>query len=161
LHEGSCSITVKKAENAILESMQQILATGKVDFSCERKITSEASAQKELLKLSLSRLDTKERRVRDAYEGGIDTLEEYKENKLRLQAERDELLKELEQIPRYSDNGSQEEHKTDLLKQIQNVYDLINNSGVNYEIKGNAVRSVLKKIEYDRKKDEFLFFYYV
>ncbi|MEG0689096.1 MAG: recombinase family protein [Hungatella sp.] len=161
VHEGSCSITVKKAENAILESMQQILATGKVDFSCERKITSETSMQKELLKLSLSRLDTKERRVRDAYEGGIDTLEEYKENKLRLQAERDELLKELEQIPRYSDNGSQEEHKTDLLKQIQNVYDLINNSGVNYEIKGNAVRSVLKKIEYDRKKDEFLFFYYV
>lgn len=51
-----------------------------------------------ILDAALARVAVKESRIRDAYESGIDTLEEYKDNKLRIANERQELLAEIERL---------------------------------------------------------------
>ena len=52
----------------------------------------------EQLKQELARLSTRELRIKLAYENEIDTLEEYKENKIRLQKQRESLLENIKEL---------------------------------------------------------------
>lgn len=160
LHEGSCSISRKKAEAAVLQSLKMIIDTSEVEFTYTQPTNNASDNELSLLVAALERLETKELRIREAYEGGIDTLEEFKQNKLRLQKEREQILEEMkayEQIPEQEPKVSKDE----LLKRIRTVYDLIQSPDVSSEIKGNALRQVLQKIEYDGKTKTMQFHYYV
>ena len=62
------------------------------------KTENDISEEEIAIKEALERITVKERRIREAYENEIDTLEEYKQNKLRLNAERKELENALDQL---------------------------------------------------------------
>lgn len=99
---------------------------------------------------------------KEAYENEVDTLEEYKDNKCRLQAERKSLLTSLERLHQEQpDFSNQIAHKQKLLAEIATIYDFVLDPNVSNEDKGNALRRVLKKIVFDRKTSVFTFFYYV
>lgn len=57
------------------------------------KISPTDTSELDSLKHELERIEVKEQRVRDAYENEIDTLEEYKENRRRLNAQREYFIK--------------------------------------------------------------------
>ena len=95
LHPGSCSVSSLKAEAAVLESLRMILETGEVEYTYEQREKHRTTRTLILIQKSLERLDTKELRIREAYESGIDTLDEFKTNKTRLQREREQLMEEL------------------------------------------------------------------
>ena len=89
-------------------------------------------------------------------------IEEYKDNKCRLQAERKSLLTSLERLHQEQpDFSNQIAHKQKLLAEIATIYDFVLDPNVSNEDKGNALRRVLKKIVFDRKTSVFTFFYYV
>ncbi|MBQ7795684.1 MAG: recombinase zinc beta ribbon domain-containing protein, partial [Lachnospiraceae bacterium] len=160
IHADSCSISRKKAEATVLQSLKLIIDTGEVEFTYTQPANKASDNKLELLTTALERLATKELRIREAYEGGIDTLEEFKQNKLRLQKERDQImaeLKEFEQTPPTDPGAGKEE----LLKNIRTVYDLLQSENVSHEVKGNALRKVLQKAEYDGKTKTMRFYYYV
>lgn len=159
LHEGSCSITVKKAERTVLESLHTALKTGKIEFTYLPKEDPERDAKKRTIQAHLNRLEMKEMRIRDAYEGGVDTLEEYKNNKERLQKERDHLLRDLSLLEQKV--GDTSLGKEELLQRIQSVYDLLRSENVDMETKGNALRQIVQKITYDRKTGTMFFYYYM
>lgn len=159
-HEGSCSISRRKAEAAVLQSLKMIIDTSEVEFTYTQPANKSSDNELALLTAALERLETKELRIREAYEGGIDTLEEFKQNKLRLQREREQILaemKEYEKTPEPEPKVSKEE----LLKRIRTVYDLLLSEEVTSEVKGNALRQILQKIEYDGKTKTMKFYYYV
>lgn len=119
-------------------------------------------SEEALIQEALTRLETKERRIKEAYENEVDTLEEYKDNKCRLQAERKSLLTSLERLHQEQpDFSNQIAHKQKLLAEIATIYDFVLDPNVSNEDKGNALRRVLKKIVFDRKTSVFTFFYYV
>mgnify|MGYP006915000654 CR=1 FL=1 len=64
-------------------------------------ISSTDTSELDNLKHELDRITIKEQRVRAAYENEIDTLEEYKENRKRLNAQREYLMKEIASIGKY------------------------------------------------------------
>ena len=97
--------------------------------------------------------------ARKALQAGIDTLEEYKENKLRLAAEREELLQKLQETT--PSPQAEIPDQNEVLRRIQSAYDLFSDPNVDFEIKGNALRKIVKKIIYDRQKGEFKVIYYV
>ena len=103
----------------------------------------------------------KEQRVREAYESGIDTLEEYKSNKLRLQAERRELTESMERLKKQAESPQQRPDQKEVVNRIKNVYDLLIDENTDYSTKANALRSVVKYIEYDRKNDRMDVHYYI
>lgn len=160
-HKDSCSVTVAKAERTIIQSMEKALRTGNISYEyIPKQIPMEVTDQITLLQEQLKKVDGKESRIRTAYENGIDTLEEYKENKLRLQKEREQLTAELNAaIP--ADPEAAPPSKEELLSRIHNVYQLLKNPEVDYEAKGNAIRTILKEIVFDRKNDHFEFHYYI
>lgn len=161
MHSGSCCISVPKAEKTVLESFRVILETGEVEFSYTRKQDPETSSRETVLQDSLDRLETKELRIREAYEGGIDTLEEFKRNKERLKKERNRLQEELEALKQAAPEPDQAQNRKVLLEKIRTVYDLLQSPDVPMETRGNAIRGVLQKIVYDGKEKSMEFHYYV
>ena len=162
-HEESNAISVARAEQAVLSSLQEVLSTGQIEYEYIREKDEDASIEEALLLDAMNRLESKERRVKDAYENGIDTLAEYKENRQRLQAERNQLEHDIEQLKlsQVSVPLPETDGKKEILNRIQNVYTVLSDPSIDFATKGNAIRRVVKHIVYDRKSNVFHFYYYV
>ncbi len=160
-HAGSCSISVKKAERLVLASMLQVLETGNIEFECIKKTDEKINSEITSLEAALSRIDIKELRIKDAYENGIDSLDEYRENKIRIQEERTSLKQELQELTSLEPIIPAAEQKAMLMKNIQYAYDVLSNPDINYEIKGNAIRRIIKKIIYNSQSHNLKFYYYI
>lgn len=161
VHPGSCCVSARIAENAVIESLQKIIATNEIEYEYVRKPDDAIQGEEAAIEAALARLKVKERRIREAYEAEIDTLEEYKQNKARLKVEREELRADIEKLREKAAGGPNTiPDKAQIMRRISNVYELVSDPDVSYEIKGNALRSVLKQIVFDRKTGRFSFFYY-
>ena len=97
----------------------------------------------------------REARIRDAYEAGIDTLEEYKSNKERLVSDRLELTAALSQL--LQKEQTEEPDKEEVLKEIRSIADILKNPDVSYEEKGTLIRSVVEQIVYDKESGKMSF----
>ena len=122
-HKTSVALSVKRAEEAVISYFDQILSG--TDFTYVRKdqpATDETVAIEQLQK-ELSKLSTRESRIRDAYESGIDSLEEYKANKERLISNRLQLETGLEKLRK--EQKEKEVTKEDVLHEIKSVNDIL------------------------------------
>lgn len=161
MHPGSCCVSAKIAEKAVLESLQQIISSREIEYEFIPKENDSVKGEEIAIAAALARLEIKEQRIREAYEAEIDTLEEYKQNKARLRAEREELQAEAEKARlRASEASCGPPDKEVVMQRISNVYELFSDPDVDNETKGNALRTVLKKIVFDRKTGVFSFHYY-
>lgn len=160
LHEESCSITAKKMEDLILESLCNALTSEERKYSYVQKPVSGMDREEENIQAALSRISHKKQRIKEAYENGIDTLEEYKEGKRRLKEEQDELENRLKDLKSCAAHNKADD-QAQLADRIQKARDIISDPDMSYEIKGNALRSVVKKIVYDKQEGKLKFFYYV
>lgn len=164
-HNDSCSVSAHKAERTVIQSMENVLETGHVDFEYTRPVDPETKEERDLILAAMSRLEVKECRIREAYENGVDTLEEYRQNKMRLQTERTHLEQSLEALSaRPESEMPPAVQKETILKNIHSAYSLLIDPDVDYEMKGAAVRSVIKKIVVYREGPRdcrFQFYYYV
>lgn len=160
-HPGSCSISVEKAEKAVLESLKHVLDTGEVDFEYIPKTSDKVISENALIEAALSKTGIKEQRIREAYENGIDSLAEYKANKERLKAEREHLQRELQKLSRQEPDIPLKQQKTQLLDSIQSVYNLLSDPDVDYEVKGNSLRRIVRSITFNRETSTLDFHYFV
>ena len=107
----------------------------------------------EILTERLHDIEKKEERIRQAYRDGIDTIEEYRDNKAILFKERAEIesrLEELTPAPVPSETDTRELMRN-LLK---NVYEILSSEDVSTVTKSNALKSIVDKIVYDSEKKE-------
>ncbi len=155
-HPESISITERKLVRSVLNNFEEIL-DGK-DFSFQYIPPSPPKNDEiSLLEIELENLKRRESRIRLAFESEIDTLDEYKANKERIQAERERILTEIDKrrIP-----ASSAPTKEEMLSKIQRVYNIISDPDVDYQSKGIFIRSILEDIVYDKKNDRLLFHFY-
>lgn len=157
--KGKCKISHyvshKKIENAVLDAIKELSHTG--DFDYEIVSTDTAKDDTEMIKTSLKKLDQKEQRIKDAYINEVDTLEEYKSNKEKLNDERMKLQKQLSEIslPKKTIKS-----KTDMLNKLSNVYSVLVSSA-DVSIKNTSLKSIVKKITYDKKTESInVYLYY-
>ena len=153
-HKSSTALSVKKAEEAVINYFEQILDGAEFTYVCKRKI-ADNSLQIEQLQKEIDRLSMREVRIRDAYEAGIDTLEEYKNNKERLSSDRLELTAALSQL--LQEEQPEEPDKEEVLKEIRSIADILKNPDVSYEEKGTLLRSVVEQIVYDKESEKMSF----
>lgn len=97
----------------------------------------------------------RESRIKEAYEAGVDTLEEYKNNKDRLVSDRLELTAALSQL--LQKEQAEQPDTEEILKEIRSVSDVLKNPDVGYEEKGNLIRSVVEQIIYDKESGKMSF----
>lgn len=153
-HKTSVALSVKKAEEAVISYFEQILNGAEFTYVCKKKVTDN-SLQIEQLQKEIDKLSMREARIREAYENGIDTLEEYKANKERLLSDRLELTAAL--TPLLQQEQADKLNPEEVLKEIRSITDVLKNPDVGYEEKGNLIRSIVEQIVYDKESGKMTF----
>lgn len=152
-HKTSVALSVKKAEQAVTDYFDQILDGAEFTYVRKTQPTDD-TLEIERLQKELDKLSSREKRIREAYESGIDTMEEYKANKERLTASRLKLNSQLEHLL----NDQEEELDTEeILREIRSVNDILKNPDVDYEEKGVLIRGVVNQIIYNKEEGKMYF----
>lgn len=153
MHKTSCAISVKKMEGLVIEYFEELLK-GKDFQYIQKAAPANDGAELEALKQELSRLSVREQRIKLAYENEVDTLEEYKENKQRLQKQREALLDEISALESEVPAAPSKKYA---LSKIENVYDMLQDPDVSYDVKGNFIRTVVDQIVFDKDSGKIYF----
>lgn len=154
-HKTSVALSVKKAEEAVIEYFDQVLAGADFTYVRKEQPAADETAAIEQLQKELSKLSARESRIRDAYESGIDSLEEYKANKERLISNRLQLETGLEKLRK--EQEEKEVNKEDVLHEIKSLNDILKNPDVSYEEKGTLIRTIVDQIVYDKESGKMYF----
>lgn len=160
--KGKCmaqnSISSIKLEPAVLESIKTVLDSGKITYRKIESKTDDTVDLKTILEDQIKKIDVKLQRIKEAYMNGIDTMEEYKENKQAVQEEKENLKKQLSEIKEEKNNSENDDK--DMLLRVKNVYDILSSNSVDVMTKNEVLRSVVEKIVYEKDKDLLKVYYY-
>lgn len=151
---GSCkvshSIAIAKANKTVIEALQY--AVDHLDFNIlpdEEKHTPEDYSK------PLAALRKKLARTKEAYINGVDTLEEYKENKQRITEEIAKLEKK-----QAANTALPEVDKEAFAAKVRGVIAVINSPDTTEQAKNEALRSVLAKIIYHKPAQSLELYFY-
>ena len=162
-NKGKClhSHFIKTAalEEAVYESLERVL-NGSIELHYELKKSSNEPEEdsKSILLGQLSKLEDKEARIKQAYRDGIDTIEEYKENKQLLKDERESLSAKLQSL---KDTLSDKDDTAAMLNNISNVLDIIKDASKDTLTRANAIRSIVDHFVYDKEKDKLEVYFFL
>ena len=159
--KGKCmaqnSISSIKLEPAVLESIKTVLDSGKITYRKIESKTDDTVDLKTILEDQIKKIDVKLQRIKEAYMNGIDTMEEYKENKQAVQEEKENLENQLSEIKEEKNNSENDDR--DMLLRVKNVYDILSSDSVDVMTKNEVLRSVVEKIVYEKDKDLLKVYY--
>lgn len=151
--KGKClvshAISEKKLVPLVLNVLKEDMNKAYIEYE---HISTEPDNKQDMLKVQLKRLESREKRIKEAYLNGIDSLEEYKNNKEQIKTERDMLLQQA--------NEPEEQEKVDMPGKIRGVYDILSSDKYTKEEKHAAITSIVKKIVFDRENKTLDFYYY-
>lgn len=139
-------IKTERLETGIFEGFLKVLSSKNIIYE---KVSDHSYEEKVDTAAILKNIDDKEKRIKQAYRDGIDTLEEYKDNKAILQKEREKVM---EIISKQKPVQHDEDNEI-MLSQIKNAYEIIKNEELDKLTRANAIRSVVSKAVYDNEKD--------
>lgn len=142
------SISEAKAIEEITRILKE-LQEANIHLEFDLSVIRNENVEKSLIRKELKSLDAKERRIKDAYINGVDSLEEYKANKEMLSAKRKELHQKL-------DNANVTTLPASVHRELdfKKIIDLLQNDNEDYITKGNALRSIFEHFVWDKKNNE-------
>jgi len=139
--ETSHSITIAKINEAVVNQIESDLENMTFSFAIRETNKSETDNINEVL---LQKEYKKLERVKEAFEAGIDSLEEYKLNKTRIQSRIAELEVNVP-VP------TEDEIRDKMKMKLSDVLERIKDSKASENEKNNYLRSVISNITFDRK----------
>ncbi|MDE6697874.1 MAG: recombinase family protein [Lachnospiraceae bacterium] len=152
-NHGLCTVShhIKSdfIEKSIVNKLRVILDSDNIQYTSIIKSSSDTAAIIETLEKSLDNISKKEERIKRAYRDGIDTLEEYKESKTLLEAEKQDLISRIEEAKRSVSKENIDDYKLT----IKSVCDIIESDNYSYEQKANSFRSIVDHVVYDKKTE--------
>ena len=143
----------------MLEGIKAATLNDNLSFSIKAPVPVEDKSELKILKGLLAKLEIKEKRIKEAYMNGIDSLEEYKENKLLLAKERADLEEKIKNSSAEPTNNT-EDIKKDMQERIRNVYDIITSDNFTDQQKSDSIRSIVEKIVYKKEEEMVEIYYY-
>lgn len=156
----NCYVREESIAPAVLEALEQAIASGTVKYDIKQSLASSAPSEDEIqvLKRRLDKVGQKEKRARDAYIEGIDSKEDYKKIRELLNEERQELedaLHLLEASPQAGNNDAI------MLNRISNVLDMLRSDEISIPEKNAALKSIVDKITYNKAENHIDVYYYM
>jgi len=104
----------------------------------------------DMLSKRLNKLVLKEQRMKEAYQEGIDTLDEYKENKHRLEDERFTLERQLDHYK--ADLFTESKQARSITKRIENVCCLLTDDRVDMQVKYHTAHFLINQITFSKQE---------
>lgn len=159
--KGKCTtysgVSSRIIEPEILAAIKDAFSESHLDFEIKKKINTEDMDELQLLHKQLERTEVKESRIKEAYRNGIDTLEEYKENKELLSKERNDILKKIDAL---TVEETKEQVTEQMHERIRSVYDILISDQFSNQQKNEALRSIVEKIVWHKEEKLVEVFYY-
>lgn len=148
--KGKCSksqmVKIGIIEKAILEQIQKDF-TSNININVKFGINKNNADETYLLLSELEKLKEKERRIKEAYINGIDTLEEYKDNKNYLETQKNIINTQLEKLK----DQQQIVNKEELIKeQLKTVYNILIDEKIDIKRKYEVSHMIIDRIDFLR-----------
>ncbi len=154
---GKCKsshfIKLDKLTEIVMDKIKSDFESGSFD-TVVQKSASKTGADETEIRKRMERANIRLSRIKEAYQAGIDTLEEYKENKNKIQKEIKMIHNELTSFAPESDSIKE-------LKKIIGSNLSILQSDSPEELKNDILHSFVEKIIFDRKNTSVSVVYYV
>ena len=123
-----------------------------ISYSVIPAAASDSESRIAELERQLQKLDAKEKRIKSAYQNGIDSLEEYKANKTALNDERRIIEKSIRELTLPSDPEDKAQLDQKMRQNISDLLSVIKDDSIDYVKKGNMMRNVVDHIVFNRKE---------
>lgn len=147
----NCYVHEEDIGPAVLNALEDALKNGSVSYTLkQQQFSSGENDELADIKKQLTRLEQKETRARDAYMDGIDSLDDYRSNKERIQTERERLMKRQTELSSLSDEPEDQQKR--LLQHISSILDILKSDSFSPQEKNAALKSIVEKITYDREQ---------
>lgn len=160
--KGKCSHNSYVAEKdivpAVLKALNGAAELGTVTYEIKQCQTKAEDDKVSLLQTKLAKLEAKEKRAKAAYMDGIDTLEEYKQNRQLIQKEREELEMNLKNLTPVLPSSAADQK---MLSKIKSVVGILESEDFTTAEKNQALKSIVEKIVFDRETMHIELYYYV
>lgn len=160
MHKSAGSALAIRCEDALKASLQSFLDKDINDIVVHPSPKMcEPSPLLDKYRAALTKLDQKALRVREAYIDGIDTKDEYKENKRLLAEERAKMEQLIESEKKKALFTTETPTAEELVSRIRNILAILDNPSCDVLEKHRALETVLDYMEYLGETDTFRFYY--
>ena len=161
--KGKCNVShnvsEKKIAPHVMDALKKVLDTQEILFEIKQAIAPDNKSEMDIILSAIEKVKKKEERIKQAYRDGIDSLEEYKDNKEILRKEQEYLTKRLEEIT--SKTAANADYKKEMLERVSSVYELLLDENASMIRKNEALKSIIEKIVYNKSNDSItIYFYY-
>lgn len=147
---GKCTksqlVKIGIIEKAILQQIKDDFSSN-ININVKFDISKSNTEEVNIISSQLEKIKDKERRMKEAYINGIDSLEEYKENKAIIKNQKDLLLKELQKLKTSSIITKKEET---IKEQLKTVYNILNDDTIDMKRKYEVSHMIIDRIDFLR-----------
>lgn len=154
--KGQCNeshyISTSQIESLVIGYLEQVALSDEISYSVIPAAASDSESRIAELERQLQKLDAKEKRIKSAYQNGIDSLEEYKANKIALNDERRIIEDSIRELTPPSDTEDKAQLDQKMRQNISDLLSAIKDDSIDYVKKGNMMRNVVDHIVFNRKE---------
>lgn len=131
------------------------MKNGKIEHIVANRKEKKENNQYLILQHQLEQLSEKEIRIKEAYREGVDTIDEYKENKSIILREKNRLLKELET----AEKPKTENKKKEIKENGKRIYEILTDENISLKEKNEVAHILINKVEYDPNSNTLELYY--
>ena len=148
--KGKCTqsqlVKIGSIEKAILEQIKKDFSNN-ININVKFGINKNKNDEIYLLLSELEKFKEKERRIKEAYMNGIDTIEEYKENKRFLSNQKNIVESQINKLK----NTKQIQNKENVIKeQLKTVYNILIDEKIDMQRKYEVSHMIIERIDFHR-----------
>jgi site-specific DNA recombinase len=155
---GKCSVShsilIERLDEMALATIEQELKSGEIHIT--RKLAPKTEYEADVIQKQIAREQQKLARVKEAYENGIDSIEEYKTNKQKIQ----DRIQQLEATRPVVKPQSHAELVKKFRMAHKGALKVLRDPNTSEEEKNLLLRSFVDKIVYDREQNAISIYYY-
>ncbi len=147
-------IGIASLEANVIAGIERLLISDRIPYQIVHTSPAASDKKAELLRM-LSHLNDREKRAKDAYLNEIDSLEEYRKNRLQINAERTRIEAEISALTRGDATRADDAR---MIANVREALCTIKNETSDFSKKARAMRGIVDKIVFDRKNTSFDFY---
>lgn len=149
--DTSSYISEKNAVASVIAALEDIMEKDTIEYE-KVPIKPQDTESLTLLQAEIDKISLQEKRIKDAYISGIDTMDEYRENKKML-SERKEYLESKLRQQSQTEPCAAENNDSVIRQSISNLLRMIEADSSNYEEISAALSEHIYRIEYLKSKN--------
>ena len=151
LCKGNGCVSVKVIEKLVIDKLDEILDCDGIRIEIEQSAKPQQTKENfdvRLLNTKISETEKRLERIREAYENGVDTIEEYKAGKEKINGEIKKLKAAVKEISseKKTDEQSDKNQPTSAGEKLCKISDILNSPEIAHEEKNYVLKSIVKEI---------------